>query len=42
MAFIDLTGQIFGDLKVIERNYEYGKNKNLKEWNKKLFGIVFV
>lgn len=37
MAFIDLTGQVFGDLKVIERNYEYGKNKNLKEWNKKTF-----
>lgn len=37
MSFIDLTNEVFGDLKVIERDYEYGKNKNLKEWNKKTF-----
>ena len=40
MTFIDLTNQTFGDLKVIKRDYEYGKNKGLKEWNKKLFGNV--
>lgn len=37
MTFIDLTNQTFGDLKVIKRDYEYGKNKGLKEWNKKTF-----
>lgn len=34
---IDITGEIFGDLKVIERDYNYGKERNLKDWNKKTF-----
>lgn len=42
MTFIDMTNQTLGDLKIIERDYDYGKDKNLKEWNKKLSGNVFV
>lgn len=37
MTFIDMTNQTLGDLKIIERDYDYGKDKNLKEWNKKTF-----
>ena len=32
-----MTNQTLGDLKIIERDYDYGKDKNLKEWNKKTF-----
>lgn len=33
----DLTNQIIGNIKIICRDYDYGKNKGLKEWNKKTF-----
>ena len=37
MSYIDLSGLIIGDFIVLERDFEYGKNKNLKDWNKKTY-----
>lgn len=35
MSCDDLTGKVYGDFIIIERDYNYGKERGLKEWGKK-------